>query len=68
MASRYYINEKGPEFEAVERWENEGGRLFRSQHKDHQVVMPMVRTGKGEDNAKSVTGQTVRVDGIRFEI
>jgi hypothetical protein len=67
MARRYYINEQGPEFEAVERWENEGGRLFQNQHRD-QVVMPIVRPVQGEDNAKSVTGQTVRVDGIRFEI
>ena len=62
MARRYYIHEGSPELEAVERWENEGGRLFQNQHKDH------VRPGKGDDNPKSLTGQTVRVDEIRFEI
>jgi len=31
MAADYYIRESGDEWEAVERWENEGGRL-RQNH------------------------------------
>ena len=29
MTTGYYIHERRPELEAVERWENEGGRLGR---------------------------------------
>ena len=42
MAVDYYIRESSDEWEAVERWENEGGRL-------RQNYLPQLAQGAGGD-------------------
>lgn len=87
MATGYYIQKRGAEKEALERWENEGGRLVQNhdyildsigeEYRRHNDQVMQIRTlGKRDevshlklffasDKAKSITGQTVVVDGER---
>jgi hypothetical protein len=41
MAADYYIQESSDEWESVERWENEGGRLRQN--------LPQLEQGAGDD-------------------
>lgn len=38
MTADYYIQEPSAEWEAVERWENEGGRLGQRHHRSHDSI------------------------------
>ena len=78
MATGYFIQGRRAELEAVQRWENEGGRLSQDhdyvldsvredhlRHNDH--AMPIGRLAKRDasNNPKSVTGWIPVGDGER---
>ena len=61
MATGYYIHKPSADWEAVERWENEGGRLNHGGKRD-QISRAMFLAS---DKAKFITGQTAGVNGER---
>jgi NAD(P)-dependent dehydrogenase (short-subunit alcohol dehydrogenase family) len=72
-AADFYIRELGDEWEAVERWENEGG-VFRARLRTNDSPGPAGRLVEPDDiacatlflafdEAKYMTGRTLAVDG-----
>lgn len=54
MAADYYISERSEEFEFVERWENEGGRLRQNDEANH-VAERALGAGGGQTLPESIS-------------
>jgi hypothetical protein len=54
MAADYYIREPGGEWEAFERWENEGGRPLRNDEANN-IDGRMRVAGGGQTSTESVS-------------
>lgn len=47
MAADYYISERSEEWEVVERWENEGGRLRQNDEANYVAGQTLIK-GSGQ--------------------